>query len=66
MTWFKVWLDGASHGCELPRDDPPLAGQIRDLGGVTALIEDVVEGSDGEPLIMASRVTRQPRASPSA
>jgi hypothetical protein len=64
VTWFNVWLDGAAHGCELPRDDPPVAGQIRDLGGVTALIEDIVDGTDGKPMILASRVTRQPRVTP--
>ena len=64
VTWFNVWLDGAAHGCELPGDDPPVAGQMRDLGGVFARIDDVVEGADGQPLIMASRVTRQPRVTP--
>jgi len=64
VTWFNVWLDGAAHGCELPGDDPPIAGQMRDLGGVFARIDDVVEGADGQPLIMASRVTRQPRVTP--
>ena len=61
VPWFNVWLDGAAHGCELPGDDPPLVGQMRDLGGVFARIDDVAEGTDGKPLIMASRVTRQPR-----
>jgi len=65
VTWFNVWLDGAAHGCELPGDDPPFAGQMRDLGGVFARIDEVVEGADGQPLIMASRVTRQPRVTPS-
>ena len=64
VTWFNVWLDGAAHGCELPGDDPPLVGQMRDLGGVFARIDDVVEGTDGKPLIIASRVTRQPRVTP--
>jgi len=63
VTWFNVWLDGAAHGCELPADDPPLVGQIRDLGGVFARVDDVSEGADGKPLIKASRVTRQPRVS---
>ena len=61
MTWFNVWLDGAGHGCELPADDPPVVGQVRDLGGVVARVDDIVDGADGKPLIMASRVTRQPR-----
>jgi hypothetical protein len=62
VTWFNVWVDGAAHGCELPADAPPVVGQIRDLGGVVARIDDVLEGTDGKPLILASRVTRQPRA----
>ena len=61
VTWFNVWLDGAGHGCELPADDPPVVGQVRDLGGVVARVDEVVEGTDGKPLIRASRVTRQPR-----
>lgn len=61
VTWFNVWLDGAGHGCELPADDPPVVGQVRDLGGVVARVDEVVEGADGKPLIRASRVTRQPR-----
>ena len=61
VTWFYVWLDGAGHGCELPADDPPLVGQVRDRGGVVARVDEVLEGADGKPLIRASRVTRQPR-----
>jgi hypothetical protein len=63
VTWFNVWLDGAAHGCELPADNPPVVGQVRDLGGVFARVDEVVEGADGKPLIKASRVTRQPRVS---
>jgi len=65
VTWFSVWLDGAAHGCELPEDDPPLAGQVRDLGGVFARVNEVLPGADGKPLIMASRITRQPRVTAS-
>ena len=61
VTWFKVWVEGAAHGCELPADDPPLVGQVRDLGGVFVRVDEVSEDADGTPLIMASRVTRQPR-----
>jgi hypothetical protein len=65
VTWFNVWIDGAAHGCELPADNPPLVGQVRDLGGIVARVDEIAEGTDGKPLIMASRVTRQPRvASP--
>ena len=38
-----------------------LVGQVRDLGGVFARVDEVLEGADGTMLIMASRVTRQPR-----
>jgi hypothetical protein len=62
VTWFNVWIDGAAHGCELPSDDPPLVGQVRDLGGVLARVDQVYEGEDGKPLILASRVTRPQKA----
>lgn len=52
--WFNVLLNGAAHGCEL--DEPPVAGEVSDLGGVLARVDEVTAGADGKPLILASRV----------
>lgn len=55
-TWYDVLLDGAAHGCELPDDDAPEAGQERLLGDVLAHVDDVTTGEGSKPLILASRL----------
>jgi hypothetical protein len=57
MTWWNVLLDGAAHGCELPEDEPPDAGQERMLGDVFARIDEVATGHDGTPVIHATRLS---------
>ena len=54
-SWYDVLLDGNTHGCYLEDNDPPEAGQERQLGSVYARIDEVVIGTGGKLLIVAMR-----------
>jgi hypothetical protein len=54
-SWYDVLLDGNTHGCYIEDNDPPEAGQERQLGSVYARIDEVVTGTGGKRLIVASR-----------
>jgi hypothetical protein len=56
MIWWNVLFDGATHGCELPDEEPPKPGQERMLGDLLARIHDVTTGPDGGELIVANRL----------
>jgi hypothetical protein len=61
-AWYEVLLDGTAHGCFLDDDQPPACGQERQLGSIYARIDEITTGSNGRPLLLASRrpTPRQP------
>jgi hypothetical protein len=59
VTWFNVLLSGAAHKCDL--DEPPEPGKTALLGDVLAHVNEATTGADGEPLLIAERVTVGPQ-----
>ncbi len=59
MTEWNAEISGAAYIIELPEDKPPEVGQVRDdlVDGITARIDRVGTGPDGEPGLVATRVT---------
>ena len=56
MTWYTVYLEGGAHLYELPDDEPPEVGQVRDLGGVKLKIDSIATGKDGKPVLTTTRI----------
>ncbi len=58
--WFTVVVsETVSSGREL--DEPPKPGSVLYVDGVLVRVDEVTTGSDGRPLILASRVTKDDR-----